>query len=145
MNGRSSLYQTSSPYLTGTRTLCESGKCHKLTLRHINYHIQVAHGMNTQSRANNLIGAAFNNLLTNGVNSANRFRPFANFLPVQLNPNIPNFLASIDSCTSPSGEFGICAPKAVCSVYGGRPSGSCAGAAVCCISKLFTESAVTLL
>lgn len=76
----------------------------------------------------------FNNRFTSGSNS----RPFAslaNRFPITLNPNFANPIAAFDSCTAPSGESGICAPGAVCSLFGGRPSGSCILGGVCCISK----------
>ena len=58
-------------------------------------------------------------------------------LPYIANPNYyPAKLASFDSCTAPTGEAGICAPGAVCSLYGGRPSGTCSYGLVCCVSKL---------
>lgn len=39
-----------------------------------------------------------------------------------------------ESCTSLTGEFGICSSRAVCSHFGGRSSGVCNANAVCCIS-----------
>ena len=57
-------------------------------------------------------------------------------LPYIANPNYPNKLSTFDSCTAPSGESGICAPGAVCSLYGGRPSGTCSYGTVCCISNV---------
>ena len=65
-------------------------------------------------------------------------RPFAglgNRLPITLNPNYVGPITAFDSCTAPTGESGICSPGSVCSLFGGRPSGSCVFAGVCCISK----------
>jgi hypothetical protein len=77
-------------------------------------------------------------LFNNRFTPANTWRPFANLanrIPITVNPNFDNPLATFDACTSPSGDAGICAPGNICSLFGGRPSGSCILGKVCCISK----------
>ncbi len=86
------------------------------------------------------LGASLLNagLFNNRFTSGSTFRPFASLagrLPLTVNPNFPSPLATFDSCTAPSGEAGICTPGAACSLFGGRPSGSCLFGAVCCVSK----------
>lgn len=91
-----------------------------------------------QARLNGLGAAAISNILFSNRFSTSRPRPLAglsNYIPVQWNPNFPNLATTFDSCTAPSGESGICAPGSVCSVFGGRPSGSCGLGGVCCISE----------
>ncbi|EFX72901.1 hypothetical protein DAPPUDRAFT_110156 [Daphnia pulex] len=65
------------------------------------------------------------NLLNIGLFN-NRFtptwRPFA------------NLANSLEACTSPSGDAGICTPGSVCSLFSGRPSGSCTQGKVCCVN-----------
>ncbi|XP_046638095.1 uncharacterized protein LOC124316287 isoform X1 [Daphnia pulicaria] len=51
-----------------------------------------------------------------------RWRPFA------------NLASSLEACTSPSGDAGICTPGSVCSLFSGRPSGSCTRGKVCCVN-----------
>jgi len=101
-----------------------------------------------QARLNGLGTAAISNLLFNNRFSNNRPRPLAslsNFIPLQWNPNFPNVATTFDSCTAPTGEAGICAPGSLCSVFGGRPSGSCGLGGVCCINAVTTcGSTVTL-
>lgn len=82
------------------------------------------------------------NSLINSALFNNRFsdvrRPLVNFaerLPVIRNPDFTSSLATYDSCTGINGESGLCAPSGLCSVFGGRPSGSCIAGNVCCISK----------
>jgi hypothetical protein len=90
-----------------------------------------------------LVGGLGANLINTGIfnnrfTPANTWRPFANLgnrIPVSVNPNFDNPLATFDACTSPSGDAGICAPGNICSLFGGRPSGSCILGKVCCISK----------
>jgi hypothetical protein len=77
-------------------------------------------------------------LFNNRFTPANTWRPFAslaNRIPVSVNPDFSGPLANFDACTSPSGDAGICAPGSVCSLFGGRPSGSCILGKVCCISN----------
>ncbi|KAI9559208.1 hypothetical protein GHT06_015997 [Daphnia sinensis] len=79
----------------------------------------------------------FNNRFT----PANTWRPFSNLanrVPVTVNPNFNSPLSNFDACTSPSGDAGICAPGSVCSLFGGRPSGSCILGKVCCINAITT-------
>ena len=77
-------------------------------------------------------------LFNNRFTPANTWRPFSNLanrIPISYNPNYDNPLDTFDACTSPSGDAGICAPGNICSLFGGRPSGSCILGKVCCISK----------
>lgn len=83
----------------------------------------------------NLINAGFFN---NRFTPANTWRPFAtlaNRIPVSFNPNFDNMFDMFETCVSPNGDAGICAPGSVCSVFGGRPTGSCSFGKVCCISE----------
>ncbi len=83
---------------------------------------------------NRLLFGLFNNKFP----LANTWRPFTNppnRLPISFNPNFNNPFANFDACTSPSGESGICTLGSLCSLFGGRPSGSCSFGKVCCISK----------
>lgn len=86
--------------------------------------------------ASNFINTgSFNNRFT----PANTWRPFSNLanrIPVSYNPNFDNPLDNFDACTGSSGHSGICVPGSACSLFGGRPSGSCILGKVCCISKL---------
>ena len=66
--------------------------------------------------------AFFNNRFT----PANAFRPFGR-LGIRH--------SFLDSCTTSNGDAGICATSSVCSLLGGRPSGSCSLGKTCCISK----------
>lgn len=80
-------------------------------------------------------------LFNNRFTPANTWRPFAslaNRIPVTVNPDYNSPLANFDACTSPSGDAGICAPGSVCSLFGGRPSGSCVLGKVCCINAITT-------
>jgi hypothetical protein len=100
-----------------------------------------------QSQAENrfLLGGLGANLINTGLfnnrfTPANTWRPFqnlANRFPaaITLNPNIGDPLTTFDACKSPTGEDGICVPGSVCSLFRGRPSGSCVFGKVCCISK----------
>ncbi|XP_046638640.1 uncharacterized protein LOC124316737 [Daphnia pulicaria] len=45
---------------------------------------------------------------------------------------------SYDSCTSPSGEVGICTSGSTCSSLGGIPSGSCRRTTICCVNVTIT-------
>jgi hypothetical protein len=77
-------------------------------------------------------------LFNNRFTPANTWRPFSNLAdrsPITINPNFENPISSFDACKSPNGEAGICAPGNICSLFGGRPSGSCVLGKVCCISK----------
>jgi hypothetical protein len=91
-----------------------------------------------------LVGGLGANLINTGLfnnrfTPANTWRPFqnlANRIPVSYNPNFNNRpINAFDACTSFSGDTGICAPGNICSLFGGRPSGSCVLGKVCCISK----------
>ncbi|EFX72897.1 hypothetical protein DAPPUDRAFT_325653 [Daphnia pulex] len=80
-------------------------------------------------------------LFNNRFTPANTWRPFSsltNRIPISLNPDYNSPLANFDACTSPSGDAGICAPGSVCSLFGGRPSGSCILGKVCCINAITT-------
>ncbi len=84
----------------------------------------------------------FNNRFGNNVGSSGSiFKPLAAGLasqsPLIINPDFPSFRSKFESCTSPNQEEGICAPGAACSLFGGRPSGSCGLKTVCCVSKCF--------
>ncbi|XP_057368742.1 uncharacterized protein LOC130689822 [Daphnia carinata] len=87
------------------------------------------------------LGASIINtgLFNNRFTPANTWRPFANFanrIPVSYNPNFDNPLDTFDACTSPSGDAGICVPGSVCSLFRGRPSGSCVLGKVCCVNAV---------
>ncbi|KAK4010428.1 hypothetical protein OUZ56_019572 [Daphnia magna] len=84
----------------------------------------------------NLINAGFFN---NRFTPANTWRPFAtlaNRIPVSFNPNFDNMFDMFETCVSPNGDAGICAPGSVCSLFGGRPTGSCSFGKVCCINTI---------
>lgn len=81
--------------------------------------------------ATNLIGSS---LFNNRFSPVNQFRPFANLLN-RIPPNTANSRSAFDACTSPAGEAGICTMSSVCSLFAGRPSGSCSLSRVCCVSK----------
>uniref|UniRef100_A0A0P6EKV9 CUB domain-containing protein n=1 Tax=Daphnia magna TaxID=35525 RepID=A0A0P6EKV9_9CRUS len=80
--------------------------------------------------ATNLIGSS---LFNNRFSPANQFRPFANLLN-RIPPNTANSRSAFDACTSPAGEAGICTMSSVCSLFAGRPSGSCSLSRVCCVN-----------
>uniref|UniRef100_A0A0P5TBM7 Uncharacterized protein n=1 Tax=Daphnia magna TaxID=35525 RepID=A0A0P5TBM7_9CRUS len=80
--------------------------------------------------ATNLIGSS---LFNNRFSPANQFRPFANLLN-RISPNTANSRSAFDACTSPAGEAGICTMSSVCSLFAGRPSGSCSLSRVCCVN-----------
>nr|CAH0104249.1 unnamed protein product [Daphnia galeata] len=67
--------------------------------------------------------AFFNNRFT----PANAFRPFGR-LGIRH--------SFLDSCTTSNGDAGICATSSVCSLFGGRPSGSCSLGKTCCINAI---------
>ncbi|EFX82915.1 hypothetical protein DAPPUDRAFT_240663 [Daphnia pulex] len=78
-------------------------------------------------------------LFNNRFTPANTWRPFSNLAdrsPITINPNFENPISSFDACKSPNGEAGICAPGNICSLFGGRPSGSCVLGKVCCINAI---------
>lgn len=78
-------------------------------------------------------------LFNNRFTPANTWRPFnslANRIPITYNPNFDSPLDDFDGCTSPSGESGICVPGSACSLFGGKPSGSCVLGKVCCINAI---------
>nr|CAH0107051.1 unnamed protein product [Daphnia galeata] len=86
---------------------------------------------------NRLLLGIFNNKFP----LVNTWRPFTNppnRLPISFNPNFNNPFANFDACTSPSGESGICTLGSLCSLFGGRPSGSCSFGKVCCINVVTT-------
>ena len=90
----------------------------------------------------NIINAAlFNNRFSSPTTGSNA-RPFSGLtglLPFSVNPNYASPLSAFESCTAPTGESGICSPGPVCSLFGGRPSGSCLFGGVCCISKSISD------
>ena len=81
----------------------------------------------------------FNNRFGNNVGSSGgalqSLAGVTNQLPIIINPNYPTLLSKFQSCTSLNQEDGICSPGAACSLFGGRPSGSCGLQSVCCVSK----------
>ncbi|XP_057368936.1 uncharacterized protein LOC130690002 [Daphnia carinata] len=84
----------------------------------------------------NLINAGFFN---NRFTPANTWRPFAtlvNRLPVSLSQSFDYRFDMFETCVSPNGESGICAPGSVCSLFGGRPTDSCSFGKVCCINTI---------
>ncbi|KZS14670.1 Uncharacterized protein APZ42_020016 [Daphnia magna] len=95
--------------------------------------------------ASNFINTGvFNNRFT----PANTWRPFSNLanrIPVSYNPNFDNPLDNFDACTGPSGHSGICVPGSACSLFGGRPSGSCILGKVCCINVMSSCGATVTL
>lgn len=72
---------------------------------------------NNQLRPGNKLGFLFN---------------LANRIPFSI---IPNSGRPFDACTTQNGDTGICASGFVCSLFGGRPSGSCFLGNICCVSK----------
>nr|CAH0107322.1 unnamed protein product [Daphnia galeata] len=72
---------------------------------------------------NRLFVGLFNNVL-----------PSTNAWGLLINPLVQNSI----SCTTSSGESGICTLGSVCSLYGGRLSGSCSFGRVCCINTVAT-------
>ncbi|XP_046459011.1 uncharacterized protein LOC124205602 [Daphnia pulex] len=101
---------------------------------------------NSQAEGRFALGSLGANLINTGLfnnrfTPANTWRPFAslaNRVPVSVNPDFSGPLSNFDACTSPSGDAGICAPGSVCSLFGGRPSGSCILGKVCCINAITT-------
>ncbi|XP_046637991.1 uncharacterized protein LOC124316223 isoform X3 [Daphnia pulicaria] len=101
---------------------------------------------NNQPESRFALGGLGANLINTGLfnnrfTPANTWRPFSNLanrIPVSVNPDFSGPLANFDACTSPSGDSGICAPGSVCSLFGGRPSGSCILGKVCCINAITT-------
>ncbi|KAI9558721.1 hypothetical protein GHT06_015510 [Daphnia sinensis] len=85
----------------------------------------------------------FNSFLKTGMfnnrfSPANVLKPFANFasrIPIALSPNL---MGQFDACTTLNGDSGICATKSVCSLFGGRPSGSCIFGKICCMNTVNT-------
>lgn len=82
---------------------------------------------------NNAVAAA----ATTGYSHA--FKPFSSklskWMPLVANTDFSGLVSKLDSCTAPSQEEGICIPGSACSLFGGRPSGSCGLKDICCISK----------
>ncbi|XP_046650567.1 uncharacterized protein LOC124341678 [Daphnia pulicaria] len=68
----------------------------------------------------------------------NFFAPFINSFNAIRRPNPGRNYTQADftSCQDPDGLIGNCLPATVCKSYGGRPSGSCRIAAVCCINLI---------
>jgi len=84
----------------------------------------------------------FNNVFGNSAAAtgySQAFKPFSSkiskWMPLLANTDLSALLSKFDSCTAPSQEEGICVPGTACSLFGGRPSGSCGLKDVCCISK----------
>jgi hypothetical protein len=77
---------------------------------------------------------------TTGGYSHPAFKPFSSkinkWMPLIANTDFSGLLSKFQSCTAPSQEEGICVPGSACSLFGGRPSGSCGIKDVCCVSKL---------
>ncbi|XP_046637988.1 uncharacterized protein LOC124316223 isoform X1 [Daphnia pulicaria] len=102
--------------------------------------------INQQAEGRFALGGLGANLINTGLfnnrfTPANTWRPFSNLanrIPVSVNPDFSGPLTNFDACTSPSGDAGICAPGSVCSLFGGRPSGSCVLGKVCCINAITT-------
>lgn len=72
---------------------------------------------NNQLRPGNKLGFLFN---------------LANRIPFSI---ISNSGRPFDACTTQNGDTGICTSGFVCSLFGGRPSGSCFLGNICCVSK----------
>jgi hypothetical protein len=73
------------------------------------------------------MGSSFFTFFSPFINSFNAIR--------RPNPNRNYTQEDFTSCWNPDGLMGNCLPATVCKSYGGRPSGSCRIAAVCCMSK----------
>ncbi|XP_057368576.1 uncharacterized protein LOC130689656 [Daphnia carinata] len=83
-------------------------------------------------------GNRFGNNVGNGKPVQNS-RPFSlvnKWIPLTVNPDFPSVISKFESCTTFSEEEGICVPGAACSLFGGRPSGSCGLKSVCCINAV---------
>ncbi|XP_046459992.1 uncharacterized protein LOC124206306 [Daphnia pulex] len=96
------------------------------------------------------LGASLVNtgLFNNRFTPANTWRPLvtlAKLVPISVNPNSNNPLGTFNTCTSPSGDEGICTPGAVCSLFGGRPGSSCNQGQVCCINVVNSCGAIVTL
>jgi hypothetical protein len=76
----------------------------------------------------------FELLMMNGF--FNLFAPFINTFNTIRRPNPDRNFTQEDftSCQDPNGLMGNCLPATICQSHGGRPSGTCRIAAVCCIS-----------
>ncbi|EFX70294.1 hypothetical protein DAPPUDRAFT_112776 [Daphnia pulex] len=97
-----------------------------------NYQVKNQH-VESRFVLSNLLNTAFFN---NRFSPANTFRPFG-----RLSVRQP----LLDSCLTASGDSGICAPGSVCSLFGGRPSGSCSLGKTCCINAINTCGATVTL
>ncbi|XP_046459325.1 uncharacterized protein LOC124205840 [Daphnia pulex] len=73
---------------------------------------------NDQLRPGNKLGFLFN---------------LANRIPFSI---IPNSGRPFDACTTQNGDTGICTSGFVCSLFGGRPSGSCFLGNICCVNTV---------
>lgn len=89
---------------------------------------------------NNMFGNNAAAAATTGGYSHPVFKPFSSkinkWMPLIANTDFTGLLSKFQSCTAPSQEEGICVPGSACSLFGGRPSGSCGIKDVCCVSKL---------
>jgi hypothetical protein len=76
----------------------------------------------------------FELLMMNGF--FNLFAPFINTFNTIRRPNPDRNFTQEDftSCLDRDGLMGNCLPATICQSHGGRPSGTCRIAAVCCIS-----------
>ncbi|XP_032783152.2 uncharacterized protein LOC116921066 [Daphnia magna] len=74
-----------------------------------------------------------------------KIKNIVNLSPVSVNPNVNYQVATFDSCISRNGDAGICASRAVCSLFGGRSSGVCNLGLTCCVNAINTcDGAITL-
>ncbi|KAI9559203.1 hypothetical protein GHT06_015992 [Daphnia sinensis] len=106
------------------------------TLQSTNNDIQTEGRLTLGGLGANLLNAGFFN---NRFTPANTWRPFAtlaNRIPVSLGPNFDSMFDMFETCVSPNDDAGICAPGSVCSLFGGRPTGSCSFGKVCCINTI---------
>lgn len=92
--------------------------------------------------ANLLNAGFFSNRFGNNVGNGKpvqNSRPFSQinkWIPLTVNPDFPSVISKFESCTTFSEEEGICVPGAACSLFGGRPTGSCGLKSVCCINAV---------
>ncbi|XP_046459000.1 uncharacterized protein LOC124205594 [Daphnia pulex] len=84
----------------------------------------------------NLINTGFFNSRFTPSNTWKPFQNLASRIPISYNPNADSPFDTFESCMSPNGDAGICAPGSVCSLFGGRPGGSCILGKVCCINTI---------
>ncbi|XP_046637997.1 uncharacterized protein LOC124316227 [Daphnia pulicaria] len=87
----------------------------------------------------------FNSGLSTNNPWGEKIKNVLNLGPISVNPNVNYQVASFDSCTSRNGDAGICASRAVCSLFGGRSSGTCLLGLTCCVNAINTcNGAITL-